>query len=416
MMLLDAAVQQIALQAGRRGFAVVQTAVARWIREYVQSRRWKEVKQSLRELGGVSPTAIRRTVERHLPGTASESEREEVARVLCNLVQRLHHLDSFGILRTGTLLAGDLVHSLMEGFEPVMKARRRVAPGQDWILDAYLGAGGFGEVWRARNQNYPLPRAYKFFTSPQATDWMKREAGSLCEVLTRLKDHPNIVEYNDASIGGEHPYLCFEYVEGGSLFDWIMESPLDRPALDENELIRGIVNGLAEAHRHEIAHRDLKPANILLTAGSDVVPKIADFGLADCRISQKDTVTTVSTHVALGGTPMYLPPESYDPFGDRCGLQDDVFALGVTWYQVLVGRLERPAYDFAEVLRNEGVDSHVVSMITRCLARPQARFKHAAELQELLDEVSAPDWDVPEGCFDVAGIVREYLAVRRLRS
>ena len=108
---------------------------------------------------------------------------------------------------------------------------------------------------------------------------------------------------------------------------------------------------------------------------------------------------------------MYLPPEALQPFVKRSPEQDDVFAVGVIWYQLLVGRLERPPYDFADRLRDHLIDSRTIRTIERCLARPDRRFRDGTELEEVLETTPAiSEWNVPAACFDVQHIAREYLA------
>jgi hypothetical protein len=107
---------------------------------------------------------------------------------------------------------------------------------------------------------------------------------------------------------------------------------------------------------------------------------------------------------------MYLPPEAADPYQPRTPAQDDVFAFGVMWFQALTGKIERPPYDFTERLHKEGADSRVVRLLSRCLAHPTRRFTNAQELLAALEADEAPtDWKVPEGCFDVGALAREYL-------
>ena len=172
----------------------------------------------------------------------------------------------------------------------------------------------------------------------------------------------------------------------------------------------GIARGLAEAHRHKIYHRDLKPANVLLTEGPDPDPKIADFGLGRVEPDKPDSATASLSRALIVGTRMYLPPEAADPYENRAPAQDDVFAFGVMWYQVLTGRIERPSYDFAERLLRDGVDSRTVRLLCCCLAHPKRCF---ADAQQLLDEIEKDEasgiWLVPEGCFDVGPIACEYL-------
>jgi hypothetical protein len=109
---------------------------------------------------------------------------------------------------------------------------------------------------------------------------------------------------------------------------------------------------------------------------------------------------------------MYLPPEAMQTFEKRSAEKDDVFALGVIWYQLLVNRLERPPYDFAERLREHLADSQTIRVIERCFAQPNRRFADANELEEAFEAIPpVPDWSpVPPDCLDVQYLAREYLA------
>jgi serine/threonine-protein kinase len=271
--------------------------------------------------------------------------------------------------------------------------------------------GSFGEVWEARTPGYPVPRAVKFFTKPDAAQWVKAEQKALFQVRGQLPKHPNLIEFVDVALGGKpHPYLVLEYANGGSLEEWILRQPQERPKLDVRCTVESIVRGLAQAHEKGIAHRDLKPANILLGGDQDMIPKIADFGLGRVDAKKAD-VSIQATHNGMAGTSMYLPPEAMQAFEKRSPEKDDVFALGVIWYQLLVNKLERPPYDFADRLRIQLVDSQTIRVIERCLAQPQRRFANALELEEALDAMPpVPDWDVPSDCFDVQHVAREYLA------
>jgi serine/threonine protein kinase len=192
--------------------------------------------------------------------------------------------------------------------------------------------------------------------------------------------------------------------------DWILRNEQERQPLDKRLVVEGVVRGLSEAHQNGIAHCDLKPANILLAvADGSVVPKIADFGLGRAQVGRSDASAQAS-QAGVGGTTMYLPPESLQPFVQRSPFKDDIFAVGVVWYQVLVGRLERPPYDFANHLRDNLVDSQTIRVIERCLAQPDRRFKDASELEQSLDSLpQVPDWTPPPDCFDVQHLAREYL-------
>jgi serine/threonine protein kinase len=290
-----------------------------------------------------------------------------------------------------------------------------VGPGrQEWILEQFLGMGAFGEVWLGCNPLFPEQRAFKFFTREGAKDWVQREQQTLFQIRARLRGHPNIIQFEDVAIGGQPwPFLMLEYVAGGSLEDWIVAHPQDRSPLDPFEVVAGISRGLAKAHAEKIYHRDLKPANILLTSGADVQAKIADFGLGKAERGPGGGSSVQVSQALVIGTQMYLPPEANDPYEPRSPAQDDVFALGVIWYQLLVGRLERPPYDFIDQLRQRGTDSATVERIARCFAHPQRRFADAGELLESLDERPPITWSVPDGCFDVGHLASEYLHTQR---
>jgi serine/threonine protein kinase len=149
---------------------------------------------------------------------------------------------------------------------------------------------------------------------------------------------------------------------------------------------------------------------VLLSAGTDPDPKIADFGLSRVEPERPDEASSYVSQAVVVGTRMYLPPEAADPYELRTPAQDDVFAFGVVWYQVLTGRIERPPYDYADRLQKEGVDSRTVRLLSRCLAHPTRRFADAGELLEALEVDPIPEaWAAPEGCFDVGPLAREYL-------
>jgi len=229
-------------------------------------------------------------------------------------------------------------------------------------------------------------------------------------VQKKLQNCPNVIRYLDFYGSAKpYPYLVVEYIAGGSLEEWILKRPDDRTHLDSGELMQGLASGVAAAHRHNIYHRDLKPANVLLSDDSTPIAKIADFGLS--RVDERsESQSSLVSQAVLVGTRMYHPPEASDPIEKREPAQDDVFALGVIWYQVLTGRLERPPYDFVDRLSSDGVDSRTVRMISRCLAHPSRRYRSACELFDDVN-VEAPSevWKVPCGCFDVGAVARDYL-------
>jgi serine/threonine protein kinase len=390
-----------------------------WLKHYLndtfKDKSEKNILHALEAMGNLAASDIRKRVDelsrlKKLPA----DQAEELTALLINLAHGTRFHTTHGTPRSSFLRYERLLDQLLKCVLPKRRKGEPVAengmPG--WNLTRFLGMGSFGEVWEAESQDYPEPRAIKFFTSPDAKEWIKAEQKTLFHVRAHLPRHTNLISFLNVALAGKpFPYLELEYANGGSLEDWILSHQQDRPPLDKRVLVEGVVRGLAEAHQHGIAHRDLKPANILLAvADQDVLPKIADFGLG--RVETHLTEASAQTSQgAIVGTTMYLPPEALQPFVKRSPEQDDVFAVGVIWYQLLVGRLERPPYDFADRLREQLADSQTIRVIERCLAQPSRRFKDASELEDALEALPLlPDWPVPQDCFDVQHLAREYLA------
>lgn len=197
-------------------------------------------------------------------------------------------------------------------------------------LETLLGAGGMGRVYLARHSDLERRCAVKVL-SPRAArgdvNYVQRfeQEGRAAAAL----NHPNIVVTH--AIGEERGFhfLEMEYVAGGSLRQLLRdEGPL--PPLRATNLVTRIAEGLACAHRRGIVHRDLKPDNVMLSLTG--VPKITDFGLA--KRVHAEAAGEVSD---LAGTPHFMAPELFT--GGAASPASDVYALGVTFYLLLTGRL-----------------------------------------------------------------------------
>jgi serine/threonine protein kinase len=400
------------LQAVAAGLSTVGQGItlygvlAHMIRKRGREKQASEIKKWLEQLGAYTEPAIRQIVEGWQNDQITASQREELIGLLVNLTRGARFITTQGKPRSSFVRCEKLVDQLLSEVQTCCKTGEVYGTG--WRLERYLGKGSFGEVWLGRNKDFPKPRAFKFFTRADAKEGIRKEKDNLSQILTVLGDHPNIIEFVDVAVEHEHPFLVLEYVGGGSLEDWILEDHSHRAALDKHEVIRGIALGLAEAHRQEIYHRDLKPANVLLTEGAKPQPKIADFGLAKIRGQAPTGQSAQVSQSVQVGTSMYLPPEAQELLAERQPAQDDVFALGVLWYQLIVEQLERPPYDFMEHLRSYQLDSHTIGLIGRCLAHPRRRFRDASALVEELDDVGGIGWP-PPGMLDVQPMVREYL-------
>jgi len=391
--------------------------VGQWLVNYLKTRtkdkRSAEVLQFLQELGCTGDKQVQELVRNWSPPTpVAASVRDELTLLLTNLVRGARFHTTQGTALSSYLRCERLIEQLLANLEPKRRAGQLVAPGRtDWKLERFLGMGAFGEVWLGRNAYFPYPRAFKFFTSEVGQEWLKREAEVLSHIKVKLGNHSNVIEYVDIAVAATpYPYLMLDYVGGGSLEQWILDVEAERKHLDVADLIQGIARGLTAAHRHGIYHRDLKPANILLTDGPDPTPKIADFGLSKVDAAQPAGFSSYVSQNVLVGTRMYLPPEAADPYVIREPAMDDVFAIGVVWYQVLTGKIERPPYDFAERLLTTGVTSRTVRLVSRCLAHPSRRFRDAGELLSELEGDEAPlDWQIPKDGYDVAPLAREFI-------
>jgi serine/threonine protein kinase len=203
-----------------------------------------------------------------------------------------------------------------------------------YTLKQRLGAGAYGEVWLAEKRveltNEAIPYALKFLsthTRGVTTEGVKNEVST----WVRAGQHLNIVSVCDGFIEGSFLVIVSEYVDGGSLREWLESNNGKAPSLKAAiEMIQGILGGLTHLHGRKIIHRDLKPENILLKGG---IPKITDFGVSRM-------VETLSQSAALrptkgAGSPAYMPPEAFNDCKPKPQL--DTWSAGVMLYELLSG-------------------------------------------------------------------------------
>src|SRR5215468_5015766 len=177
-----------------------------------------------------------------------------------------------------------------------------------------IGAGGMGEVYKARDTRLNRTVALKV-AKEQFSERFHREA----EAVAAL-NHPNICTLHD--VGAD--YLVMEYVDGATV-----SGPM--PVEQALKLAIQIAGALEEAHSKGILHRDLKPSNILVTAKG--AAKLLDFGLAKLAADTDGTQTMAG---GLMGTPMYMAPEQTE--GKPANERSDVFSFGAVMYEMLAGR------------------------------------------------------------------------------
>jgi Tol biopolymer transport system component len=204
---------------------------------------------------------------------------------------------------------------------------------------APLGAGGMGEVYRARDTRLAREVAIKVLPphladTAEARSRFEREAKAISSL-----NHPHICTLHDVGREGDRDYLVMELVEGETLAQRLTRGPL---TVDETmRLGVEIADALDKAHRQGLVHRDLKPGNVMLTRSG---AKLLDFGLARStglgpvtNLTSTPTVTRALTaEGAIVGTFQYMSPEQLE--GREADARSDVWALGVVLYESLTGR------------------------------------------------------------------------------
>jgi eukaryotic-like serine/threonine-protein kinase len=272
-----------------------------------------------------------------------------------------------------------------------------------------IGAGGMGEVYRARDARLGREVAIKVLTERLVGDRehrarFEREARAVAAV-----SHPNILAIHDFGEEGGLFYAVTELLEGETLRQRIVRERLSwRRSV---EIATAVSEGLAAAHSRGIVHRDIKPENIFLT--SDGLVKILDFGLARPPVvgSENQTSTpTESIQTAAGtvlGTLGYMSPEQVS--GEPADARSDIFALGCVLYEMLTGRRAfigaSPGRTMAAILRDQPpeiavsdaqVPESLARIVTRCLEKsPSERFQSARDLAFALKEMAGGSAAIP---------------------
>ncbi len=268
---------------------------------------------------------------------------------------------------------------------------------------APIGAGGMGEVYRARDERLERTVAVKVLpphlsSSPELRQRFEREARTISQI-----SHPHICALYDVNREGETEYLVMEYLEGETMADRLSKGPL--PA--EHLLRYGIeiADALDKAHRQGIVHRDLKPGNVMLTKSG---VKLLDFGLAKFQAPGRDVssgVSRLATEMQASqpltergtvlGTFQYMAPEQLE--GKDADARSDIFSFGALLYEMATGKKafsgSSQASLIGAILRDDPPAISEISpmippalnrVVKTCLAKdPEDRFQtaHDAKLQ-----------------------------------
>jgi hypothetical protein len=290
-------------------------------------------------------------------------------------------------------------HSSWAARQQLFRARRL---GR-YRLQAPIGRGGMGEVWLAWDQALRRNVALKLLRpagapDPQVLRRFEREAQAASQM--RIPHSVQIYDFG-VSDDGIH-YIAMEYLIGIDLETLVTRNgPL--PPGRAIHFVRQVCECLEEAHAAGIIHRDVKPSNLFVTrvGGEPDFLKLLDFGVARLRHSNAEDVRLTRTGT-LCGTPAYLPPEIWD--GKEADERSDIYALGVTLYFLLTGRVPFEGTNPAAVMRaqleqdvlppsvrrGEPLHPGLDAVVLRAMAkRPLDRYRSAAELRCALDAIPA---------------------------
>jgi tetratricopeptide (TPR) repeat protein/predicted Ser/Thr protein kinase len=271
------------------------------------------------------------------------------------------------------------------------QARSEIPALERYKKEKLLGEGGMGQVWLAYDRQLERQVALKMVSGGQAVDTLRREVHGCLELT-----HPHIIRIYDLVIlPGEDPFISMEYIEGEDLTHKVKQKPGERFSWQELEpYILSLCDGLAYAHDQGMVHRDIKPQNLMITKENEL--KLADFGIA-APLQEEDEES--ATQVPRAGTPIYWSPQQAQ--GMNPTPTDDIYALGVTLFQLLVGQppfkgANEPALTYQHIneepphpleqlkeLGGEGkIPGYVSELILKCLAKkPTERFQGAGDVQ-----------------------------------
>ena len=275
-------------------------------------------------------------------------------------------------------------------------------------VESPVGAGGMGEVYRARDTRLGRDVALKILPASFACDATRLQRFEQEARAVAALNHPSILAVFDIGQYNALPFLVSELLEGENL-----RTVLEHGALSQRKAVEygvQIAQGLAAAHEKGIVHRDLKPDNIFVTRDGRI--KILDFGLAKLVQSspeEADGATLATLHTAATGagivlgTPGYMAPEQVR--GHAADPRTDIFAFGAVLYEMLSGvrafRRETHAESMTAILREDPPElsdaTHPVSpaldrIVRRCLEKNlEQRFQSARDLSFALSALSGTD-------------------------
>ena len=246
------------------------------------------------------------------------------------------------------------------------------------VLLERLGQGGMGVVYRARQEELQRDVAVKLLTPEKCDDPLFLERLRREAILMARLRHPNIVTvYHMEQIGPEQTAIIMEYIDGTSLRAWMQQHPEGLNLADALAWAQEIASALIAAHSAGVIHRDLKPENILITR--DKRAMVTDFGLALATGAEDIRLTASGTTV---GTVDYMAPERFqEAQGDH---RADIYALGVVFYEMLLGRVPRGHFPSPRLGRSDLPRELENTIMLALRENPAERFQSMSDFLQAM--------------------------------
>lgn len=246
----------------------------------------------------------------------------------------------------------------------------------NYVIERRLGEGGMGVVFLAQHTQLNRKAAIKalhpmYVHNPAIRERFRQEAATMAQLK-----HAHIVDLYDYLEEPDALYLIMEFVEGRELDDYIQNVSGPIPEERAIQLFAKMLDGFAYAHNQGIVHRDIKPSNLIITP--DYNAKILDFGIAKIVDGNNKNMTKTGSRM---GTVLYMSPEQVR--GESVDKRSDIYALGVTFFQMLTGR---PPYD-----EHNSTEYEVYNQIINSpLPRAKTFYPNVSErMQSILDRATA---------------------------